>query len=597
MNSVDRKFVNIKGGYLFSKQEINRRITIDAVYDRFFETKRVEAFKCVKDENRQWQPHHFWDSDVAKWIEGASYIIAKTPDKVLEEKIESIIDDIEANQWEDGYINSYYTVMAPEKRFTDVNMHELYCAGHLVEAAIAYFEATGKDRFLKLMIKYIDLIYKVFCVDKSAAFAVPGHEEIELALYKLYKCTGNEKYLEMCHFFVEQRGVDKKGENGYEIRTQSDKPITEQNAEGHSVRAMYLYSALADLGAEGFEKWGTEAERLFEDVVKGKMYITGGLGQIYEYEGFADKYYLPNERAYAETCAGIGLMFFCHRMLKIANNSKYADVLELAFYNNVLSGLSLSGDSFFYRNPLSVNIDDTKRKKEFSLQTRTTELERVKVFGCSCCPPNLNRVLASLEDYIFYTDADTVFINQFATANMSVEGMSIEMVANYPADGRITVKCNGVKKLAIRIPGWCEKYEISAEYTVKDGYAYIENPADELTIEFDMTPKMVFSDSRVKNNVGKCCVMCGPVVYCGEGVDNGTVHNLFVPVDAQMTAEYNEKYGLNEIALAGEKLVTNGEVYSAKKPEFVKTKVKLIPYSCFANRGASDMRVWLNCKF
>ena len=385
MENVKFQNVKLNNGYWFSKQELNRKITINAVYDRFYESKRIEAMDCIKDENRDWQPHIYWDSDVAKWIEGASYIIAKNPDKALENKIEEIIDKIEKNMWEDGYFNSYYTVMEPENRFTKIDNHELYCLGHLIEAAIAYHNATGKDRFLKLMIKYTDLVYKLFYEEKSTAFLVPGHEEIELALYKLYKHTNNKKYLDLSLYFVETRGRSGKNEVVYKSDflkgSQSHTDIYNQHtAEGHSVRAGYFYSAAADLAYETKnEKLKEITKELFSDITEKKMYITGATGQVRNYEGYAGKYFLPNETAYAETCAGIALMYFADRMLKLDENAKYADVIERVFYNNVLSGISLSGDAFFYENPLEINLNNRKINNEYNLGRTYAITKRVKV--------------------------------------------------------------------------------------------------------------------------------------------------------------------------------------------------------------------------
>lgn len=338
MELLDYRQVNLTDGYLASKEEMNRKITINAVYDRFYDSGRITAFEFNSKE-----VHYFWDSDVAKWMEGAAYILAKHPDEALQAKVEKLIDDIAAHQGADGYFNIYFTVREPDKRFTNRDCHELYCAGHLFEAAVAYAEATGRDRFLKCMEKYADYIYKVFVEEHSAGFVTPGHEEIELALVKMYRYTKSKKYLDLAAFFINERGKRAEDERG--DYNQSHKPVREQTEVfGHSVRAVYLYTAMADLALELQDEALQKAcKALYEDITKRKMYITGGIGSTCVGETFTRAYDLPNEEAYTETCAGIGLMFFCERMLALENCAAYADTIERVLYNGVLSGVSLDG--------------------------------------------------------------------------------------------------------------------------------------------------------------------------------------------------------------------------------------------------------------
>lgn len=600
MITVGKEYVNIKKGYIFSKQELNRKVSVDAVYKVFSETHRMDALRCEKVPDRDWQPHYFWDSDVAKWIECASYVIAKNPDKSIEERIEKIIDDIEANQCDDGYINCYYTVVEPDKRFANVLLHELYCIGHYIEAAIAYFEATGKDRLLGIICRSVELVKKVFVEDESADFAFPGHQQIELALYKLYKFSGNKEYLELARHFLEKRGVDMKGfpeESLYSLQAYA--PVAEQKeAIGHSVRMMYMYCAMADVASEGDDKYIETLKKGFDDIINGKMYVTGGIGQIREYEGFVDKYYLPNERAYAETCAGIGLIFLCDRMLKLFEDAKYADVLERVFYNNVLSGISLSGDAFFYENPLAMNPQEEKMMKKYNYKKVLPKYERAKVFDCSCCPPNISRLIGTFEQYLYYTNGECLFVNQYAESEYEKDGATLSVKTNYPLDGKVEISSENVKKLALRIPEWCDSFEILEKYTVKNGYAIIENPSEKIEANFEMKPKIVFANGNVRDCAGKCCITYGPIVYCAEGIDNeGTVHEIFVSSDAEFKRSYNEEFGLNTLSFIGEKIRTDGDLYSSKRPILEKAKITLIPYSTFANRGASDMQVWLGYKF
>ena len=589
--------VELKSGFLKNKQELNRKITINAVYDRFYDTGRITAFKCnwrTGDENR---PHYFWDSDVAKWMEGAAYIIKKTPDKTLEDKIESIIDDIEKNQRSDGYFNIYFTVIDPANRFKNRDWHELYCAGHLLEAAIAYADATGKDRFLNIMEKYIDYIIKVFMEEKSAAFTTPGHEEIELALVKAYRFTGKNKYLDLATFFINERGVHEDEITEY---NQSYAPVRKQKeALGHSVRAMYLYTAMADLAYELNDKELNEAcHTLYHDVVDKKMYVTGGLGSTYVGEAFTKPYDLPNEEAYTETCAGIGLMFFAKRMMMLDNNASYADTIERVFYNGVMAGLSLDGKSFFYENPLEITL--MNHFSNMYGQKRYPITQRLECFGCSCCPPNVNRLLPVLGEYVYGYENDTLYINQFADSTLSDAGISCEMTTKYPLDGKISIKADGVKMVAVRIPSWCDSYEINKAYTVENGYAVIENDG-EITVSFDMTPFAVCANVGVIKDIGKLCVQAGPVVYCAEEVDNGAnLHALSIAPDFGYEVSYDENTGLNKLEIDGYRAENAvDKLYSRAKSESIKVspvKIKMIPYYSFANRGETDMLTWFNRK-
>lgn len=587
--------VTLSSGYLKAKQDLNRKITINAVYDRFYDTGRISAFECnwrTGDPNR---PHFFWDSDVAKWMEGVAYILKSHPDAELEAKVEHIIDLIEQNQGRDGYFNIYFTVIEPMNRFKNRDLHELYCAGHLMEAAVAYAEATGKTRLLDCMEKYADYIIRVFTVEKSASFTTPGHEEIELALVRMYRYTGKKKYLDLAAFFINERGVH---ENEITEYNQSYAPVREQReALGHSVRAMYLYSAMADLACElKDDGLKTACEALYSDVVNKKMYVTGGLGSTYVGEAFTKPYDLPNEEAYTETCAGIGLMFFAERMLRLNNNASYADTVERVFYNGVLSGLSLDGKSFFYENPLEItlmnhfsNMYDTKRYPI---------TQRVECFGCSCCPPNINRLLPTLGGYIYGSDGDVLFVNQFADSTLSDGSVKCVMKTNYPLDGKVSIKAEGIGRVAVRIPSWCDKFEINKSYTVENGYAVVENDG-EITVDFDMTPFAVCANVGVIKDAGKICVQAGPIVYCAEAVDNGeNLHAISVPVSFGYSSSFDSASGLNKLEIdafrsenTSDKLYSRASTGSAR---LVPIKLKLIPYSSFANRGETDMLTWFN---
>ena len=612
MDNVNFSNVNSTGGFWYEKQKMNENITINAVYDRFYDTGRVEAFACKWKEGDESvvRPHFFWDSDVAKWIEGAAYIMQKQSRPELEEKIEHIIDMIEENQWDDGYINSYFTVVKEETRFTNRDRHELYCCGHLIEAAIAYYKATGKDRFLKIMLRYVDLVDRIFRIENSATFETPGHEEIELALFKLYELTGDEKHLALAKHFVDRRGnSDKDGNDGnldrrYNIAgeySQSHLPVREQReAIGHSVRAHYLYTAMADYAKVTGDPEMLEACRaLFEDIVNKKMYITGSSGSSHLGEAYTKPYDLPNETAYAETCAAISLVYFADRMLKAELDGKYADILERALYNGVLSGVSLDGKAFFYENPLEINIRNHKRhgKNLLEMHKKSDRLpitQRVEVFSCSCCPPNINRLLPSIGDYLYSAEDSTVAVNQFANSDAVIGDMKISQTTNYPFDGKIEIKTKGVKTLKVRIPGWCEKFSISADYAVEKGYAVIENPADTVSVELEMSARLVYANAEAFHNAGRAAVCRGPIVYCAEAQDNGTDNLNALVVNSALDAKLIEDSftGLPELEVAGKIAVSGDALYSSEPPRYEARRIRLIPFNSFANRGSDSMLVW-----
>lgn len=608
MKSIDWKNAELLSGYLFDKAELNRKITINAVWNRFYDTGRIGAFKCDWKEGDDKKPHIFWDSDVAKWIEGAAYILQKHDVPELREKIEGLIDLIEKNQLKDGYFNTHYITVDPQARFTDRSCHELYCAGHLMEAGVAYFEATGSDRLLKACEKYADLIKKVFIDEDSAAFSTPGHEEIELALVKLYRATGKKKYLEMSEYFVNMRGNNEKDAGANAVFTaeywQSHIPAREQKkAVGHSVRALYLYSAMADLAYElSDDELKDVCTALFDDITSGKISITGGVGASWRGEAFSIPYVLPNKKAYNETCAAIALVFFAQRMLMLDNNAKYADIIERTLYNGLLSGLSLDGRKFFYENPLEIDLVDYEKEPEEIFGDRREHLpitERVEMFSCSCCPPNLNRVLPKLEEYIYAADGDTYYINQFAGSRMEEGGVFIEQQTDYPHSGKVRIHSRGTDRLAVRKPYWCREFSVDAKYKLENGYIIIKNPPEEINIEFKMTVELIAADMRVHNLNGRGAVCRGPIVYCCEGVDNGKdLRSLFVTREGLKDAEiaYCADFGLDVITLDGCKRSVGKSLYFPYTDDFEPEKIRLIPYNCFANRGESDFLVWLNVK-
>lgn len=606
LKKVKLSEIDITGGFWAQRQQLNRDTTVYAVWDRYVETGRIGAFDFDYVEGGdQPRPHFFWDSDVAKWMESAAYIIAKKPDPVLEARIESLIDKIEAHQDPNGYFNIYHTVIEPDNRFKDRDHHELYCLGHLIEAAVAYYNATGKDRMIRLMDRYIDYVIRVFTVEKSTGFTSPGHEEIELALFKLYAVKPEEKYKDLAMFFLNERGKDEISVANWcnAKYSQNHMPVRQQRtAEGHSVRANYLYAGMADAARETGDADMLEAcKALFDDIQSHKAYITGGVGSTHHGEAFTVPFDLPNDTAYAETCAAIALAFFANRMKDLEPDSRYADMVERTIYNGILSGISLDGRCFFYENPLEINLTDRTRHASMRDEDRLPITERQLNFGCSCCPPNITRLIANIGESVCSYDENRVFIHQYMSCSASLPGMQLDMETAYPSSGEIRIDLAGAKgkKLYLRIPGWCESFTLSAPYKMVNGYAETEVDADmfSLTLSLEMQVRLIAADPRVRADAGKAAVTYGPIVYCAEKTDNDCIlSDIRLQRDASPRVEYDPYFGAPVITLAA--LVTDETSVKALYMPLmdVKTRditVRLIPYFGFANRGESDMRVWL----
>jgi len=610
INRVSFEKTDITSGFWKQKQDLVRRVTIGAVYDRFKETGRIDALKCLYKEGDEIRPHIFWDSDVAKWLEGAAYIIAKKPNKRLEKLIDSIVADVCKNQEECGYFNSYYLVIDYDKRFSDRDKHELYCLGHWIEGAVAYYNATGKRALLDFVCKYADYVEKRFKINKDTAFVTPGHEELELALVKLYKCTGERRYLDLSLFFVNSRGVQDEGNTkaGYNDSftdyNQSHLPVREQReAVGHSVRAVYLYSAMADLAKETGDKELLAACRaLFDNITAKRMYVTGGIGSSSAGERFTFDYDLCNLIAYSETCATLGLALFAHRMLLLENDSKYADIVEKVIYNGFISSLSLSGDAFYYENPLEVlpvmhQRESHPRKKTVALPKMT----RSRVFSCSCCPPNIVRFIPSIADFLYTTDESTLYVHQFMQSKTALEvgGKSVRITQRtaYPESGRVHIKVEGADiRVAVRIPGWYEGYKGE---TV-NGYAYFDvKDGEQLDFDFRMRARLVESRPELVYNCARYAVMYGPVVYCGESVDNGSnIRDIRIDSRAKFTKGVDDELDVPTLSVRAyrRRVDENTPIYSYKHDSFEEVTLKLIPYYAFANRGEAEMQVWFFVK-
>jgi DUF1680 family protein len=608
--------IEITDGFWKEKQELFYNTTIKAVYDRFEETGRFEALKFNWKEGMPNKPHIFWESDVTKWIEGAAYFLQKKPDAELEALVDELVDRMVGTQDENGYLNAYFTVVEPEARFTRRTDHELYCAGHLVEGAIAYAKATGKTAMLQVAIKYIDLIDRVFRIEHSAGFDTPGHEEIELALIKLYDYTGEERYKLLAEYFIDTRGTSSRDET-YSFtdqeHMQSHLPVREQvTAEGHSVRALYLYSGMADLALKNQEEKLYEiCKTLFSNIVNKRMYITGGIGSTHHGESFTFDYDLPEYTSYNETCASIALALFCRRMWLIEPDSKYADCAERALYNTVLSGVSLSGDSFFYENPLSVNTERNafNNSRPRGLQEHLPIMERVKVFECSCCPPNLLRVVGSIADYMYSTAENVIYTHCYmdAAGTVSLKDKEIRLVqkTKYPYEGQIaiTVETEGDYTLALRIPAWAKKGDITVNgeavsLPVTSGYAYCKRSwkaGDTIVLNLPMEVKVMEAHPKAVDLCGRAAITRGPLVYCAESIDNNwELRDVRILRNSDYTVK-QETLCNTEVPIIHTKALVREipeQLYLEEAVAKKEIPFKLIPYYTRANRGITEMSTW-----
>lgn len=592
MENINYISTKITGGFWKNKIDLVRNVTVKAVYDRFKKSGRFDAVCFNWNGDKENEPHPYFDSDVAKWIEGVAYLTAQKREPELEKIADETIDCIEKNQCSDGYFNSYIQTVGENRRFSDRDKHELYCAGHLIEAAISYHEATGKDKLLKCMIKYIDCIEKAFITESTAEFMTPGHQEIELALIKLYRYTGNKKYLDMAEFFLNKRANNNKDKVAEDSRYhQSDIPIRSiDEAIGHAVRAGYQYAAMAALCKENPDtELKNACNRIFENITNKKMSITGGIGATRNGEAFSYEYDLPNSNCYNETCASIALALFSEEMQQIHAKSVYGDIIEKVMYNGVISGMSLSGDKFFYENPLE--IDPLKHKRPGEV---LPAMERQKLFICSCCPPNLVRIIPSISRFMYTVDGNKIYCNQFASSETTIKlgekEARIIQKTEYPMNGKISIRYYGDPAvIAVRVPGWftgdiAKTDEGFAEFSVQDG--------SEIEVDFDMKPVFIEANPKVQDCSGRYAVMRGPIVYCMEGLDNG--NNLRdVVIGDNFTEQYEEEFGAYILNTDAYRRKDTDVLYSVKSDDRIKFNAKMIPYYAFANRGASEMILWV----
>ncbi|RHP31033.1 glycoside hydrolase family 127 protein [Lachnotalea sp. AF33-28] len=575
----------------------------------------------------------FQDSDLYKWLEAVAWSLAWHPDAKLEVLADETIDLIGAAQQPDGYLDTKYIIDGLENRFTDLmNNHELYCLGHMIEAAVAYYKATGKRRFMDIAIGYVDCVDSLFGPEEGKLKGYPGHEVAEMALVGLYKVTGEERFLKLAKYFVDQRGqsplyfeeeLKKRGrQNGWNGGTlgfqyyQAALPVREQTeAQGHSVRAVYLYSGIADVAAQTEDAQLFETcERLWNNLVNRRMYITGAIGSSAYGEAFTFDYDLPNDTVYGETCAAIGLCFFARRMFENTKDAKYMDVLERALYNGVISGMSLDGRKFFYVNPLEVLPEACEKDQN----KRHVKYERQKWFGCACCPPNVARILSSLGAYAYQESDDTVFMSLFVGGTFSacLGGMHnrFSVTTDYPWDGTVKVKAESLERAefsyAIRIPAWCADYQVkingeAVEGTVDRGYLYLNrtwSEGDEIELTLNMPVELIAANPRIREDIGKAVVMRGPLVYCLEEADNGGQLQT-VRLDPRAGFEVIRKPellgGVNVIKTAGKAIDINAwdpdtpyRRYEA--PVYKERELTFIPYYSWTNRTPGEMTVWVH---
>lgn len=557
------------------------------------------------DENSEQGAFKGWvfqDSDLYKWIEAASYSLEHHADAELEKAVDSAIELIKSAAEKDGYCDTLYTINNPSARFENLrDFHELYCFGHLAEAACAHYTATDKRTLLDTAAKFADLICEVFGENGKAGYG--GHPIAEEGLLKLYNATGKKEYLDTARLLINRRGTrpyyfdTERGESTPESRTkyeynQAHLPVREQKeAVGHAVRAVYLFTAMADLARiDGDEGLLDACKTLFDDITKKKMYITGGIGSTKEGEAFTYAYDLPNATAYAESCAAIGLIFFARRMMQADFNSKYFNAAERSLYNCVLAGMAEDGKSFFYTNPLEA------QPKTLALDSRRSHIKpvRQKWFDCACCPPNIARLISDLGEYCFTESDDNVFINLYESCTADCRLAQMDIDSDYLNSGRVTVnvKPNGAAKIAFRIPEWCDNFEFSVKNPfIKDGYAYFDIDGEQ-TIEANFNPriKIIKCNSKVRENIGKVAVMRGPFVYCLEEKDNGADLNLL-----RLAKSPKFSFDGENIFANGYRQEPDGEAlyseYRAPREKLV--RLKFIPYYKWANRGENEMAVYI----
>jgi DUF1680 family protein len=630
--------VALTDNFWLPRIKINADVTIPASFERCESTGRVKNFVMAAEHKGKFCTiYPFDDTDIYKTIEGASYSLSLFPNAALKAYIDSLITIIGKAQEPDGYLYTARTInpndIGPwvgKQRWEKERelSHELYNAGHLYEAAAAHYLATGEKNLLNIALKNADLVCSVFGPAPDQKKVAPGHEVVEMGLVKLYRITGNTKYLSTAKFFIEQRGHY----NGYDSTSkdewkngkywQDDKPVVEQTeAEGHAVRAGYLYSAIADVAAlTGDEQLLNAIDKIWGNEVSKKIYVQGGVGAVGDGERFGENYELPNATAYNETCAAIANVFFNYRMFLLHGDSKYIDVLEKTLYNGLISGVGMDGKSFFYTNAMQIKN---------SFQHPDMEATRSGWFPCSCCPTNVVRLIPSVPGYVYAQKDNNVYVNLFISGNttLNVNNKQVQIVQqnNYPWDGdlkfNITPKAATAFNLLVRIPGWArneaipsdlyqfanasdKKVEIKingepAEYTMQNGYAVLNKTwkkDDVVEVNLPMEVRRVVANENVKDDIGKIALQRGPVIYCAEWVDNnGKAANIIIPNNTTFTTEFKSDL-LNGVELIKSNVPAVVVSNDGSNISTVNQSFTAIPYYAWAHRGKGEMMIWFPTK-
>ena len=579
MIQVGFENVRIQDTFWSARLKNNALHTIPVCIDQIEnQTGRLRNFENAARREGQHSGNNYDDSDVYKAVEGVAYSLINNPNPELERKMDEWIEKIAAAQMEDGYLNTYFTLTGLENRWTDMDNHEMYCAGHMIEAGVAYYKATGKDKLLQVATRMVDYMMQTFML--ADRHWVPGHEEIELALCKLYALNGEKKYLDFAYWLLEQRGKGYSDLNKrYDLKQFQDKvPVKDlREIYGHAVRAMYLFCGMADVASYIPDTGYMEAlDSLWQNVTDCHMYVTGGIGVAYRSEGFSEPYDLPNYEAYCETCASIGMVLWNHRMNEWKGDAKYANVLERSLYNGVLAGISLHGDHFFYVNPLASHGNH----------------HRQAWYGCACCPSNVCRFIPSVGNYIYGISPKALWVNLYigndATCKVGSQEVKIKMETEMPWEGksRLTFQSDMKGQLRLRIPDWTDTFQVSvnsepADYHTERGYAVVERrwkEDDVVDINARMEVKPVAADPRVKADEGQRAIQHGPLIYCAEQVDNV---ETFSDISIGERTEW-QKVPVDEL----------GGITRLVGKEGAQI-VNLIPYYAWDNREACEMRVWL----
>lgn len=582
----------------------------------------IENFRIAAGLSEgEFQGFCFQDSDLWKWLEGVGYALSVQRDEALEAQADSAIDLAGKAQQPDGYLDTYYIIKGLEQRFTNLkDIHELYVAGHMFEAACAYYQATGKRKMLDIACRFADCLCENFGPEENKLHGYPGHEEAEMGLTRLYAVTGEKKYLDLALYFLNERGqkpyyYDKerlnRGEKLHEKREnfwddygyyQADVPVREQTvARGHAVRQLYLLAGMVEAGAAaGDDSLVEAAERVFRNIIEKQMYITGGVGSTHVGEAFSFDYDLPPDRCYTETCASIALIMTAIRLNRAHPHGVYGDIVEKALYNGILSGVSLDGKKYFYMNPLETWPERCERRNDIRIDD-----ERKGWFGCACCPPNVLRTLMGLSMYLFTENDEYLYIDQYVSSHVRSGETQLKIQSAMPYFGNrvtILVEKAGDKKLALRIPGWAKNYTFSIngeemDHDAWNGYEFAGQVQDGDVIEltFPMEVKRMRSHAHIPEYAGKVALMMGPMVYCLEEKDNGDeLWNLSL-TDSPVSAQFREDLlgGVMVLTAEGVRESASDALYSEEETKQEKQPLTFVPYYAWGNRGKGEMRVWI----